>query len=629
MVIELHGGARQSAVVKSRAVQPLVTLCGLALAGLVVEAADSRAPAFVSQPQSIAIRVGGTVRLDAAVSGARPMAFNWLKDGIFLGGATNVPLVISNAPASASGVYALIVVNDFGAARGSNATVFVDTNQPCNFPWRWEARLHGTNFGPYGIALDVAIDQEGNTFAVGFLTSSGNGYDWIAAKFDRKGERVWLAQYDGPNHSEDLAAAVALDPAGNCYVTGISSGLQGTDYLTIKYDREGNERWRALHNIGQTIAVDSLGNAYVGGNQGVLRFDPNGVPLWTNSASVDILKLTPDGSALYTLSCYGGGLTRLNTNGSLLWQAPIPCALVTPGSTQPKLAVDAQGNAYVAGSSDFNYGAARGDIETVKFDRDGNRVWTSVYNSTAKFWTVDAPGGIQVDGSGYVYVVGSSLASDSTNTGGPDNPKTDIILLKYDPQGQLLWATRYNGPDDREDYPLDLQVDAVGGVYVCGYSSRTNPVDPAGGTFTSDGIVLKYDSSGNELWVSRYLSSTSGGIYRGSGYLRKLALDAEGNLAAVGEAPPRNGRPPLPDFLVLKFDQRGPFLAPHGFPSPDLFQCCLVSPQGSRFDVQATSDFENWQPVATVTNVNGLSSIFDFEAKDHPQRFYRATRLEP
>ena len=193
MVIELHGGARHSAVVKSRAAQLLVSLCALALAALAA-AADSRAPAFASQPQSIAIRVGGTVRLDASVAGAGPMAFNWLKDGIFLGGATNVPLVISNALASADGVYALIAVNEFGAAHSSYAMVFVDTNQPCNFPWRWEARLHGTNFGPYGTALDVAIDQEGNTFAVGFLTSAENGWDWVAAKFDPTGERVWMAQ---------------------------------------------------------------------------------------------------------------------------------------------------------------------------------------------------------------------------------------------------------------------------------------------------------------------------------------------------------------------------------------------------------------------------------------------------
>ena len=45
----------------------------------------------------------------------------------------------------------------------------------------------------------------------------------------------------------------------------------------------------------------------------------------------------------------------------------------------------------------------------------------------------------------------------------------------------------------------------------------------------------------------------------------------------------------------------------------------VTRPQGSRFDVHATSDFETWQPVATVTNINGPVSCFDFEAKDHPR----------
>ena len=86
-------------------------------------------------------------------------------------------------------------------------------------------------------------------------------------------------------------------------MTGVSSGLEGRDYLTIKYDREGNERWRALHNTGHTIAVDSLGNAYVGGDQGVLRFDPNGVPLWTNFTRLTLRPPFTLASSVFPASC--------------------------------------------------------------------------------------------------------------------------------------------------------------------------------------------------------------------------------------------------------------------------------------------------------------------------------------
>ena len=67
----------------------------------------------------------------------------------------------------------------------------------------------------------------------------------------------------------------------------------------------------------------------------------------------------------------------------------------------------------------------------------------------------------------------------------------------------------------------------------------------------------------------------------------------------------------------------------HGFPSPEVFQGCLVSPQGSRFDIHATSDFATWQPVTTVTNFNGLVPFFDFDARNHAPRFYRAVQNEP
>jgi hypothetical protein len=64
-------------------------------------------------------------------------------------------------------------------------------------------------------------------------------------KYSPLGEELWVARYDGPVSLDDYASAMALDAAGNVYVTGSSCGRtnDGThcldyDYATIKYSQQ-------------------------------------------------------------------------------------------------------------------------------------------------------------------------------------------------------------------------------------------------------------------------------------------------------------------------------------------------------------------------------------------------------
>jgi len=103
---------------------------------------------------------------------------------------------------------------------------------------------------------------------------SNTGLDYATIKYDANGNPEWVKRYDNNINGTDEATAIALDSTGNVYVTGRSQGSNtGLDYATIKYDNAGNLIWRARYNNkdvngddeAAAIALDSAGNVYVTG----------------------------------------------------------------------------------------------------------------------------------------------------------------------------------------------------------------------------------------------------------------------------------------------------------------------------------------------------------------------------
>ncbi len=153
-----------------------------------------------------------------------------------------------------------------------------------------------------------------------------------------------------------------------------------------------------------------------------------------------------------------------------------------------------------------------------------------------------------------------------------------------------------------------MAVDAQGCVYVAGASSFPPPDPPRPTTQLSDAFLVKYDAAGRQLWVSRYEGSQRGVNYS---FFSRLTLDGNGNIFAAGASAYLYDHSIPLECLIAKYDQTTPRLSVHGFPSSGVFQGCLVSPAGTRFDVQATEDFQTWEPVATVSNINGLVPFLD------------------
>jgi hypothetical protein len=151
----------------------------------------------------------------------------------------------------------------------------------------------------WNVATALAVDDSGNVYVTGHSYGLDTNSDYSTIKYDPSGNELWVARYNGPGNATDQAAAIAVDAAGNVFVTGDSS----SDYATIKYDPSGNELWVARYNgpgnatdQAKAIAVDAAGNVYVTGESAS-----------NTSSDYATIKLVPNNLVLNNSESGGGG----------------------------------------------------------------------------------------------------------------------------------------------------------------------------------------------------------------------------------------------------------------------------------------------------------------------------------
>lgn len=143
----------------------------------------------------------------------------------------------------------------------------------------WVRRYNGT--GNYvDSARAIVVDKEGNVYVTGASYGNGTQQDCLTIKYCQDGKVDWVRRYNGPGNSKDIANDIAIDGAGNVYVTGYSMGdKQDYDLVTIKYSSKGQE-FCVRRYVGSTgsfglddysaIAVDDSDNVYVAGGNGYM-----------------------------------------------------------------------------------------------------------------------------------------------------------------------------------------------------------------------------------------------------------------------------------------------------------------------------------------------------------------------
>lgn len=290
----------------------------------------------------------------------------------------------------------------------------------------------------------VFADNLGNVYITGSTITSGQGYNYLTVKYNSAGVLQWAKQYNNPVNSNDDASFIAGD-AANVYVSGTSVGAgTGSDFLTIKYNANGDSLWIARYNgttaineIPYGFAVDADGNVYVTGmTQG-----------------------TTSGTDYMTI--------KYNTSGVVQWQSRYTSPAIAQDIPEG-LTIDGSGNVYVTGRTRVN--SSYNDFGTVKYNSSGAQQWVAIYDN-APVSRDDYGYDIAVDAGGNVYVTGNSQAEGSDR---------DALTIKYNSSGSQLWVARYDSTNSEEAFAIVL--DANNNVYVTGYQH------PA----TEDFLTIKY-----------------------------------------------------------------------------------------------------------------------------------------
>lgn len=380
---------------------------------------------------------------------------------------------------------------------------------------------------------------------------------------------------------EDDGQAIAVDGAGNAYVTGRATSTdfpraaaaRGThaggtfDVFVTKFNPTGSAIVYSTYlggdddEISRDIAVDAAGNAYICGTTSSQNFPTTQGFRTAYAGGVSdgfVTKLDSTGAAL-VYSTYLGGSTGGDNNGA-------------DGANG--IAVDSAGHAYVVGDTDsIDFPVVNGfqssrsgdpnilnDAFVTKFDAAGSGLIYSTYLGGAGG---DTAIDIAVDSDGNAYVTGDTSSENFPTANAfqntivvGDGPPLDVFVTKLNAAGSALVYSTFLG-GNQVDFAAGIAIDADGSAHVAGLTESTNfPIANAiqnanAGEF--DVFVTKLHPNGSSLIYSTYLGG-SGGAHteeRASG----IALDSAGNAYVAGGTESRD----FPVFNAIQSTYGGGF----------------------------------------------------------------------
>jgi len=380
----------------------------------------------------------------------------------------------------------------------------------------------------------------------------------------------------------DGASGVRIAPDGSAYVVGntsSSSGFPGMQFIgptdtffrvfALKLAPDGSALTYSTVIGGvqasTAMAVDGAGSVYITGITGSNAFPVTpGALVATNplnSSLSFILKLTPDGQSIAYATLFGDNTVNPITAGSA-------------GTVIGSIDVDAEGNAYIAGRTNWAGAPLVNPVQSVlpnnvitgyfaKINPAGTGVLYASYlgGSAGELFN-----SIAVDSQGNAYLTGQTSSPDFPTV----NPLPDAVfgdqtamVVKLNAAGSLVFSTPLGG----RSVGFGIKPDSIGNIYVTGFGTAPFPaigdlgvsglgLDVFVAKFAPDGAGLLFSTliGGNDTDIGFGIDVDSmGGIY-------VVGRTQSFNFPVAGAFQPLLGGGGVDGFVLKVFDTQAPIV---------------------------------------------------------------------
>jgi uncharacterized protein (TIGR03437 family) len=438
---------------------------------------------------------------------------------------------------------------------GSGFDVYIGDSNPCR-------------------AAAMVSDAAGNTYVAGSRVFGGLLGVFIT-KVDSSGNVLFTTTTGGKG--SDAATSIAVNSSGNIWVGGnttspdfplinavqLQPSTAGTTGFILELGPNGSIVFSSyfggiggIHTSSSVngVAVDASGNGYVTGNTMSSDFPvTSGMPDSQVFGGIGVNTIS--GAFLAKIAAGGGRIvySGLIAGGASACQPGSTCFLADKHTSGSAIAVDAAGNAYLAGNTDTtDLPTTLGAFETtglgafvakVKADGSGLDYLTYFGQPPPRLIEFAAGGAtlassIAVDATGSVYLTGSTIDPNfpatagafQTTYAGPVTSNTfqpgpaDAVAAKLTPDGSALaWATYLGGTG--VDSATSIALDPSNNVWLAGTTTSANFPNASGWPEGGD-FLAELNSSGSALpFSARYPNNTVS---------TAVAVDSSGTVHAAG-----------------------------------------------------------------------------------------------
>jgi len=363
----------------------------------------------------------------------------------------------------------------------------------------------------------ILLAEDGGFYLAGETDSrfsTGAPGEAYLLRLDSAGEILWEQTYS------DYDGFQAIRPTGDggLLLSGVTASPAGdnTDIFLLEVNQDGNALW------SQTFGgpLDEYGMAWPVEDGGYIL---GGIVVDPNDIVVDDPGVAGYGGFSGRSNVY---LARLDADGNELWSQTID----GERNVMTSAGLMTADGGFLILANILNYPQFDDDIILIKIDADGNEIWSHTWEEGS------------LDGNALIQTSdGNTLIAGGYALGGTDMGQKDFMFIKVDPDGNELWQSVFGDPQVY-DWAYSIAETADGGLIALGDFS------PDLFTWNGDIILVKLDAQGQLIWQQTYDTNThtmlrgvfehpqGGYVIAGSSYYRGdfeillIRTDAEGNL---------------------------------------------------------------------------------------------------